>query len=106
MVLSIVPNTDPGAFLHCDAVLIGDGVIEKDCYLGPYIIVRGDVGKNWLKRGANMQGNRIAHTFAASDMTLNEAANIGHGAILHGRRVRKGVLVGMKAVVMDEAVIR
>ena len=53
-----------------------------------------------------MLGNRIAHTFAGSDMILNEAANIGHGAILHGRRVGKGALVGMKAVVTDEAVIR
>ena len=53
-----------------------------------------------------MLDNCIAHTFADGEMILNEAANIGHGAILHGRRVGKGALVGMKAVIMDEAVIR
>ena len=102
----IVPAADPGAFLHTYAVIIEDGVIEKNCYLGPYLSLRGDMGQNWLKRGANMQDNCIAYTFAGGEMILEEAANIGHGAILHGRRVRKGVLVGMKAVVMDEAVIR
>ena len=102
----MVPTIDPSAFLHRDAVIIGDGVFKKNCYLGPNVILRGDMGKNSLKRGAKMQGNCIAHTFAGSDMILNKAANIGHGAILHGRRVGKGARVGMKAVVTDEAVIR
>ena len=36
---------------------------------------------------------------------LEEAANVGHGVILHGCRVKKGALVGMNAVIMDGAVI-
>ena len=101
-----VRTIDPGAFLRRDAVIIGDGVIEKDCYIGSNVRLHEDMGQNWLKREANMLDNCIAHTFADGEMILNEAANIGHGAILHGRRVGKGALVGMKAVIMDEAVIR
>jgi phenylacetic acid degradation protein len=52
-----------------------------------------------------MQDNCIAHTFASGEVIVNEAANIDHGAILHGRGVGKGALVGMKTVIMDEAVI-
>ena len=36
---------------------------------------------------------------------LEEAANVGHGVILHGCRVGKGALVGMNAMIMDGAVI-
>ena len=53
-----------------------------------------------------MQDKCIAHTFADGEMTLNEAISSVYGAIVHGRRVGKGALVGMKAVIMDEAIIR
>ena len=101
----IAPAIDPGAFVHPDAVLIGDVVIEKNCYLGPNVSLRGDMGQIWLKRGANMQDNCIAHTFAGGEMIVEEDANVGHGAILHGCRVGKGALVGMNAVIKDGAVI-
>ena len=41
----IAPAIDPGAFVHPDAVLIGDVVIEKNCYLGPNVSLRGDMGQ-------------------------------------------------------------
>ncbi|MEC9022029.1 MAG: hypothetical protein VX597_00310 [Pseudomonadota bacterium] len=40
----IVPAIDPGAFVHSDAVITGDVVIEKNCYLGPNVSLRGDMG--------------------------------------------------------------
>ena len=40
----IVPAIDSGAFVHPDSVIIGEVVIEKNCYLGPHVSLRGDMG--------------------------------------------------------------
>ncbi|RDJ93695.1 hypothetical protein B4Q13_20190, partial [Lacticaseibacillus rhamnosus] len=38
----VVPVVAAGAFVHPSAVLIGDVVIETDCYIGPLASLRGD----------------------------------------------------------------
>jgi phenylacetic acid degradation protein len=43
------------------------------------------------------------HGFPGSDTVVEENGHIGHGAVLHGCVVRRNALVGMNAVVMDEA---
>lgn len=101
----VVPVVDPSAYVHPDAVLIGDVVIGENCYVGPNASLRGDMGQIVLKPRSNMQDNCIAHTFAGGEMVLEEDANIGHGAILHGCHIGKCVLVGMNAVLMDGAVV-
>jgi phenylacetic acid degradation protein len=45
------------------------------------------------------------HGFPGSDTVVEENGHIGHGAVLHGCVVRRDALVGMNAVVMDEAEI-
>ena len=47
----------------------------------------------------------MIHGFPASDTLLEDNAHIGHGAVLHGCVIRADALVGMNAVVMDEAEI-
>ena len=99
----IVPVVDPSAFVHPTASIIGDVVVGPNCYVGPGVSLRGDMGPIRMRRGSNMQDNCIAHSFAGCDVVLDEWANIGHGAVLHGCHVGKRVLVGMNAVLMDGA---
>jgi phenylacetic acid degradation protein len=47
----------------------------------------------------------MMHGFPGADTTVEADGHIGHGAVLHGCVVRRGALVGMNAVVMDEAEI-
>jgi phenylacetic acid degradation protein len=101
----IKPVIDPSSFVHPEAVLIGDVVIQKDCYVGPNASLRGDMGQILLKSGSNIQDNCIAHTFAGGRVVVGENANIGHGAVLHGCSVGQWALVGMNAVLMDGSVV-
>ena len=101
----IAPVVDPSAFVHPTAVLIGDVVVGESCYVGPNASLRGDMGRIVLKPRSNIQDGCVAHTFAGGDTILEEAANVGHGAILHGCHLGKGVLIGMNAVIMDDAYI-
>ena len=101
----VVPVVDPSAFVHETAVLIGDVIVGPGCYVGPLASLRGDFGRIVLQAGANLQDCCVMHGFPASDTVVEEDGHIGHGAVLHGCVVRRGALVGMNAVVMDEAEI-
>lgn len=99
------PVVDPTAFVHPDAVLIGDVLVGPGCYVAPQAVMRGDFGRMILEAGANLQDCCVMHGFPGTECRVCENGHIGHGAVLHGCTIGPGALVGMKAVVMDEAVI-
>lgn len=99
----VIPVVHPSAYIHPSAVLIGDVVVGPDCYVGPCACLRGDFGRIVLERGANVQDTCVVHGFPEHDTVVEENGHIGHGAVLHSCVVRRDALVGMNAVVMDEA---
>ena len=101
----LVPVVDPGAYVHETAVLIGDVIISKGCYVGPGAVLRGDFGRIIMEEGSNLQDTCVVHTFPDKDCIIEIDGHIGHGAVLHGCRIGRNALVGMNAVVMDDAVI-
>ena len=58
-----------------------------------------------IEDGCNVQENCTIHMFPGVTVRLEEAAHIGHGAIIHGARIGRNCLVGMNAVVMDNVEI-
>jgi phenylacetic acid degradation protein len=100
-----VPVVDPTAYIHPSAVLIGDVIISAGCYVGPNASLRGDFGRIILREGSNVQDNCVMHSFAGKDAIIEENGHIGHGVILHGCLIGRDVLIGMNAIIMDEAEI-
>ena len=101
----LVPVLDPSAFVHPSAELIGDVWVGPGCYVGPCASLRGDFGRIVLHEGSNVQDSCVLHGFPGADTLVEADGHIGHGSVLHGCTVRRGALVGMNAVVMDEAEI-
>jgi phenylacetic acid degradation protein len=101
----VVPVVDPSAFVHPSAVLIGDVIVGAHCYVGPCASLRGDFGRVVLGPGSNVQDGCVIHGYPKQDTLVEENGHIGHGAVLHSCVVRRGALVGIKAVVMDDAEI-
>jgi len=99
------PVIHPSAFVHPDAVLIGDVIIGAGAYVAPGACLRGDYGRLIVEAGANIQDGCVMHGYAGVDTIAGAGSSIGHGAILHGCRIGRGSLVGMRAVVMDGAQI-
>lgn len=99
----VVPVVDPSAYVHPTAVLIGDVIVGARCYIGPCACLRGDFGRIVIGPGANVQDNCVLHGFPDQATVVEENGHIGHGAVLHSCVVRRDALVGMNAVVMDEA---
>jgi phenylacetic acid degradation protein len=84
-------------------VLIGDVIVGPNCYVGPAACLRGDFGRIVLQAGANVQDTCVIHGFPDQETLVEENGHIGHGAVLHSCVVRRDAMVGMNAVVMDEA---
>jgi phenylacetic acid degradation protein len=101
----VIPVVDPTAYVHPSAVLIGDVIVGPRCYVGPCASLRGDFGRIVLEEGSNVQDHCCVHGFPDRDTVVEVNGHIGHGAILHSCVVRRDALVGMNAVVMDEAEI-
>ncbi|MDD2868555.1 transferase hexapeptide repeat family protein [Neomegalonema sp.] len=101
----IVPAIDPAAFVHPEAVVIGDVIIGPTVYVGPCAVLRGDFGRIILHEGCNVQETCVVHSFPGKDVIVEESGHIGHGAVLHGCHIGRNVLIGMNAVIMDEAEI-
>ncbi len=100
-----IPVVHPSSFVHPQAAVTGNVIIGKNVYIGPGAAIRGDWGGIVIEDGCNVQENCTIHMFPGITITLEEGAHIGHGAIIHGANIGKNVLVGMNAVVMDEAEI-
>src|SRR5699024_3348861 len=100
-----IPVVHESSFVHPLAVVIGNVIIGKKCYIGPGAVIRGDWGEIILKDGVNVQENCTVHVFPGKTVTLEESAHIGHGAIIHGANIKENCMVGMDAVVMDDAVV-
>jgi phenylacetic acid degradation protein len=101
----MVPVVDPSAFVHPDAVLIGDVIVGPRCYIGPCAVLRGDFGRIRLMPGVNVQDGCVIHSNLGVEVRIDVDGHIGHGAVIHGCRIGRNALVGMNAVVMDDALV-
>jgi phenylacetic acid degradation protein len=101
----LIPVVEPGAFVHPQAVLIGDVIVAAGCYVGPGASLRGDFGRIIMGAGSNVQDCCVLHSFPSKDTVLEQDAHVGHGAVLHGCIVRRGALIGIGAIIMDDAVV-
>jgi len=102
---SFIPVVHPGAFVHPQATIIGNVVIEDKVYIGPGAVLRGDWGGIWVEEGCNVQENCVIHMFPGVQVRLRKGAHIGHGAIIHGAEIGENCLVGMNAVIMDRVTV-
>jgi carbonic anhydrase/acetyltransferase-like protein (isoleucine patch superfamily) len=98
------PHVPADAFVAPTSTLVGDVTLGAQCSVWFGAVVRGDV--NWIRMGerCNVQDGAIVHvTNRVSPTWLGDDVTVGHGALVHGCTIRDRVLVGMGAVVMDDA---
>ena len=102
---NITPVIEEGAFVHPQAVLIGDVFVLKGAFVAPMATMRGDFGRLILGPGANLQEHCCMHGFPGTDTVVEENGHIGHGSILHGCTIKKNALVGMNSTILDRAIV-
>jgi gamma-carbonic anhydrase len=106
---NILPRIDPRAFIAPGVVITGDVEIGAYANIWFNCVIRGDDAPIRIGAGANIQDGTIVHVSLEGDeripCEIGEDCAIGHMALLHGCRLEPGAFVGMKACVMDRAIV-
>jgi len=100
-----IPIVKPSSFIHPQASVTGNVIIGENVYIGPGAAIRGDWGQIIIEDGCNVQENCTIHMFPGTTVLLKKGAHVGHGAIIHGGTLGENCLIGMNAVIMDDAKI-
>ena len=101
----IVPVVDATSYIHPLASLIGDVFVGPGCFIGPGASLRGDFGRIIIEGDSSLQDNATVHANQPRDTIIRRGATIGHGAIIHGCEIGENTLIGMNAVILDDAII-
>ena len=106
------PKLAANVFVDRSAVIIGDVEIGEDSSVWPLTVIRGDMHRIRIGQRTSVQDGSVLHITHASDfnpggypLIIGDEVTIGHQAMLHGCTIGNQVLIGMKAMVMDGAVI-
>lgn len=100
------PKWGSDCFIAPNATIVGDVVMGDQCSVWFNAVVRGDVNSIRMGKKVNVQDGAVIHcTFKRSKTIIGDNVSIGHNAIVHGCTIHDNVLIGMGAIVMDEAVV-
>lgn len=100
------PQFGNNCFLAPNATVVGDVVMGNQCSVWFNAVVRGDVNSIRLGNKVNIQDGAVLHaTYQKTKTTVGNNVSIGHNAIVHGCTLHDNVLIGMGAIVMDNAVV-
>lgn len=105
-VKGIYPSIPEDCFIAPNATIVGDVIIGKECSVWFNAVIRGDVNSIRLGDRVNVQDGACIHcTYEKTQAVIGNNVSIGHNAIVHGCRIHDNVLIGMGAIVMDNAII-
>lgn len=97
----LMKKTAGGWFKACSAMVAGDVTIAADSSVWFGAVVRGDVASIRIGQRTNVQDNAVVHCETGVPNIIDDDVVIGHGALVHGKFVGKGSLIGMGAIVLD-----
>lgn len=100
-----VPQIDPSAFIHPDAVVIGNVVIGAEASVWPGAVLRGDYGEITIGSRTSIQDGSVIHTDARYPTVIGASCIVGHLAHLEGCTVEDECMVGSGSVVLHRAVV-
>jgi len=100
-----IPRIADTAWVADSAQVIGRVELHEGASVWFGAVLRGD--NEWITvgRGSNVQDGTVMHTDMGCPLTIGEHVTIGHQAMLHGCTIGDGSLIGIQAVVLNNAKI-
>jgi carbonic anhydrase/acetyltransferase-like protein (isoleucine patch superfamily) len=100
------PQFGTNCYVAPNATVVGDVIMGNECSIWFNAVVRGDVNFIRIGNKVNIQDGACIHcTYKKCGTTIGSNVSIGHNAIVHGCTLHDNVLVGMGAIIMDNAVV-
>ena len=97
------PNIGRYVYIAPTAYIGGEVTISDGCTIMHHVVIRGDVSSIHIGRRVNVQDGAIVHTQKGVPLEIADEVTIGHRAVVHCRRVGRQALIGIGAIVLDDA---
>ena len=103
----IMPEFGENCYLAENATVVGEVIMGKNCSIWFNAVIRGDVNSITIGDNTNIQDGAVVHcTYQKAKTVIGSNVSIAHNAIVHGCTIEDNVLIGMGAIVMDDAIVR
>lgn len=106
------PKLGERVYIAPGSQVIGPARLGDDVSVWPMAVIRCDVHAIEIGARTSIQDGVVLHVShdgpykpGGSPLHIGEDVTIGHSAVLHGCRIGARVLIGIRAVVLDDAVI-
>ena len=96
---------DPTAYVAPNATVIGDVRIGARVSIWPGCVLRGDINFIEIGEATNVQDGTIVHLASDYPVRIGKFVTIGHAAMIHACTIEDECLIGMRATILDGAVI-
>lgn len=101
-----VPQIHEDAFVHPDAVVIGNVIIGANSSVWPTAVLRGDRGHISVGERTSIQDGSIIHTTTEHPTVIGNDCVVGHNVHMEGCTVEDFALIGSGSVVLHQVVVR
>ena len=98
------PQLGKNVYVSENAMVIGDVTLGDEVNIWFGAVLRGDMHYIKIGNRTNIQDNSVVHvTTRVSPTNIGSGVTVGHGAIIHGCTIEDDCLIGMGAILMDDA---
>ena len=97
------PQIASSAFVSETAYIAGDVEIGENASIWPGAVIRGDIAKITIGKNTSIEDNCVVHS--ATDIIIGDNTIVGHGAVLHCKKIGNNALIGNNATVLDNVEI-
>ncbi len=100
------PTIAGDAYIHPDAVVIGEVTIGSESTVWPGAVLRGDTGSITIGARTSIQDGSVVHTTEHAQTQVGDDCVIGHIVHLEGCVIEDEVLIGSGSVVLHNVIVR
>ena len=100
------PDIHPDAFVHPDAVVIGQVRIGPESSIWPGVVLRGDNGSIDIGARTSVQDGSVVHAGGNLPTVVGDDCTVGHMVHLEGCTLESHTLAGSGCVILHRAVVR
>lgn len=99
------PRVAASAFVAVEATVIGAVTIGERSSVWPGAVARGDNETIAIGAETSIQDGAVLHADPGFALTIGDGVTVGHQAMLHGCTIGDGSLIGIKALILNHAVV-
>lgn len=100
-----IPQIGEKVYLAEGSKVIGSVTVGEFSSIWFNCVLRGDIDSITIGRRTNIQDLSVIHVNPGQPAIIEDDVSVGHSCILHGCRIGRGSLIGMGAIILNDAVI-